>query len=292
MKPGSPGPVGAHVSIAGELPKAVDRAVNMGAECIQIFSSAPQQWAVPNRLPADIRQFNQSAKRQDITPIFVHANYLINLASTNQELIKKSVAAIIADFTLAKKIHAIGVVVHLGSHQGRGYQAVRQQLADLISEIINNSPQGPQFIIENSAGQKGKLSSHINEIYDLVTLLDKKLGNSRPRKIAICLDSCHLWGAGYDLTDKAYLNALVDMLADTSLLERVVLLHINDSRDPLGSGRDRHANLGEGNIGLEGLRNLVSHQKLTHLPKIIETPGFEKQGPDANNIKILKSLSM
>lgn len=284
------GPAGAHVSITGGLPKAVDRAVGMGAECLQIFSSPPLQWLDPRQSPEAIQEFNHLTTKESLGPVFVHAKYLINLASPNPVLVRKSVEAIGADFRLVSQINAVGVIVHLGSHLGQGYQKVKDQLAGSIREILAQTPDQGMFIIENSAGQRGKICSHIDEIYDLLSLFKTDRFGIQAQRLAICLDSCHLWTAGYDLKDKESLNTLVNQLAQMNLLERTVALHVNDSRDPLGSGRDRHANLGEGEIGLKGLKNFVTHEKFIHLPKIIETPGFAAQGPDAENIEILKSL--
>lgn len=284
------GPVGAHVSINGGLPKAIDRAVKMGARCLQIFSSPPVQWAEPRQSEEAVGEFDSLRVERMVSPVFVHTNYLVNLASDKATLLEKSISAVATDLDFAGQIKAEGMILHLGSHLGRGYQAVREQLLMAIRKILAATTSEPRFIIENSAGQKGKIGSEIEEIDDLMDLLLDGLSKEGALRLGICLDTCHLWTAGYDLRDKKAVDELVETLAGKDLLDRVEVVHVNDSRDPLGSGRDRHANLGEGRIGLEGLRNFVTHKKLIHLPKIIETPGFADKGPDAENIEILKSI--
>jgi len=270
--------IGAHLSIAGGVDKAVERLAKMGGNCLQVFSASPKSWEVPTisgKLPAAAR------------PGFIHAKYLINLASDREDLLKKSIASLTYDLRVANLIGAVGVIVHLGSHQGRGFEAVKVALTHSINNILQDT-QGPaRLIIENSAGQQGKLCSQLSEIKSI-------FGSVNSPRMAWCLDTCHAYNAGYSL-GKGSENWLIhsDIVTEATRLDlvgRLICLHVNDSRDDFASGHDRHANLGEGKMGKELLAQYVNHPKLRHLPLIIETPGFDKTGPDKKNLDILKSL--
>ena len=279
--------IGAHLSIAGGLYKAIESIVAKGGNCLQIFSSSPRMWLASLPAKDQVDKFRTLVKQHNIDPIFIHAKYLINLASDKPELLKKSIASLKYDLQVADLIGAVGVIVHLGSHQGRGFEAVRNQLTSSIKIILQAAPGSSRLIIENSAGQQGKLCSQLSEIKSI-------FGSVSNTRLAWCLDTCHAYNAGYSL-GKGSENALIqnDIVVEAKklgIIDRLVCLHVNDSRDEFASGHDRHANLGEGKLGLELLGQYVNHPELKHLPLIIETPGFDNQGPDAKNLDILKSL--
>lgn len=279
--------IGAHLSIAGGLFRAVESIVAKGGNALQIFSSSPRGWVAPAPAPAPVDKFKSLAKVNDITPVFIHAKYLINLASENKDLVDKSIASLKYDLGVSNLIGAAGVIVHLGSHQGRGFDAVKNQLTRSISIILQDT-QGPgQLIIENSAGQQGKLCSRFSEIKSI-------FGSVNSNRLSWCFDTCHGFNAGYFLgkgsENTLIQNDIVDEAKKLKILNRLVCLHVNDSRDDFNSGHDRHANLGQGKMGLELLRRYVNHPQLRHLPLIIETPGFNNEGPDKKNLDILKSL--
>lgn len=274
---------GAHVSIAGGLPRAIENAVKIDAQCIQIFSSSPGQWNEPKHKQELIKKFIEQKKLHQIDPVFIHAKYLINLVSDKSWLADQSVRSLVADLHFSNEIGATGVIVHLGSHQGRGYETAKKTLVNTVEEVLEKTPRETRLIVENSAGQKGKLSSTMEEIADLFGAVSRK-------RLALCLDTCHLFAAGYDVRDKGVVDSLIHELRASRLLERLVVIHINDVKDPLGSHRDRHENLGEGQIGFDGLKTFVTHPMFRHLPKIIETPGFDQKGPDERNVVILNEL--
>lgn len=271
--------IGAHLSIAGGLDKSVENIIKMGGNCLQIFSSSPKSWAM-----APLAGKRVTA----VQPVFIHAKYLINLASDKEDLLEKSIASLKYDLQVANLIGAVGVIVHLGSHQGRGFEAVKASLTRSINNILQ-ATQGPsRLIIENSAGQQGKLCSQLSEIKSI-------FGSVNSSRLAWCLDTCHAYNAGYSL-GKGSENSLIhnDIVAEAKklgILDQLICLHVNDSRDEFASGHDRHANLGEGKMGLKLLAEYVNHPKLKHLPLIIETPGFDKTGPDKKNLDILKKLT-
>ncbi len=278
------GPIGAHVSIAGGLPNAIEDAVKIGAQCIQIFSSSPGQWNGPSHKQELIKKFIDQKEKHKIDPVFIHAKYLINLVSDKPWLAQQSIRALVADLQFAEAIQAQGVIVHLGSHLGKGYEAIRSILIQNLRKILAETPRQTQLVIENSAGQKGKLSSTMEEIADTFD------GVGDSGRLSLCLDACHLFAAGYDIRQNAEVDKLVDLLRNLKLLERLVVIHANDAKDPFGSGRDRHENIGEGRIGIKGMNIFITQSQFLSLPKILEVPGFEDQGPDAKNIKRLKAL--
>lgn len=272
--------IGGHVSIAGGLACALDRTKEIGGNCLQIFAGSPRTWARSLYLDREVANYRQLASAADFQPLFIHALYLVNLGSDQPELLNKSATSLRFDLQNGDALGAEGVIVHLGSHQGRGFASIKDQVATSISQLLSQS-KSTKFLIENSAGQKGKIGS-LEEIRDLVAQIN------HPR-LGVCLDTAHLFEAGFDLSNSQVVDQLVNTLIEYGLLERLVLIHLNDSKTALGSAHDNHANLGEGEIGLEGLRNFVAHPKLVHLPLILEVPGANGW-PDKPNIDLAKSL--
>ncbi len=278
--------VGAHLSISGGFKQAVESIVEKGGNCLQIFSGSPRGWQMKLPSNEEAKVFKDLCEEKDVKPIFIHAKYLINLGSDKKRLVEISKQALIHDLRVGEMIGAKGVIDHLGSHQGRGWQASKQQLVRAIKDILRSTPKGIELMIENSAGQKGKFTSQLEEIRFLFQAVSSK-------RLGWCLDSCHAWAAGYSLGkigNSLIQNDIVKEAERLKILDRLGCVHVNDSRDEFGSGRDRHENLGKGKLGLEGLGAYVNHPQLKHLPMIIETPGFEGLGPDKKNLDILKSV--
>lgn len=278
--PAGTGRIGAHVSTAGGLTNALKNTTLIGGNCLQIFAGSPRSWARKLYDEKEVTNFLNESKRLDLQPTFIHALYLINLASDNADLVKKSVESLIFDIKNGRLIHSAGVIVHLGSHQGRGFPAVADQVVSVILQIFSATEE-VSFVIENSAGQKGKVGS-ISEIGELF----RKVNHPR---LKLCLDSAHLFEAGYDLRNLSAIDNLVNELTNQKLLEHLVCLHVNDSKTEFNSKNDQHANLGEGKIGLIGLSQFVNHPAFINLPIILEVPG-DLGFPDAKQISIAKSL--
>ena len=275
--------VGAHVSIAGSLDLAIDRAAAIGADCIQIFGSAPQSWR-PFIFPLDqLESFNRKRKEFQIGPVFLHAIYLINLASSNPFILGNSIASLDQYLKFGKAIGSAGVIFHTGSHGGRGFTTVADQVAEALRQILAREGIG-SLLIENSAGAGGIIGGKFAEIGALM-----KAVNS-PR-LAVCLDTAHALESGYEIRTKEGLDKTLDEFDREIGLERLAVVHANDSKTALGSNRDRHENIGEGEIGIEGFRRIVNHPALRDLPLIIETPGFGGKGPDLDNIEVLRNLA-
>jgi deoxyribonuclease-4 len=272
--------VGGHVSTAGGVANALKNTTLIGGNCLQIFAGSPRSWARKLYADEEVSAYLKEATKLDYTPTFIHALYLVNLATDNPDLLQKSIDSLIIDLTNGQSINSAGVIVHLGSHQGRGFDAVVDQTADVIKQIINSTEKTP-FVIENSAGQKGKIGS-IAEIGELFAKVN------HPR-LKLCLDSAHLFEAGYDLRNSSVIDTLVTELTNQKLLDHLVCLHVNDSKTEFDSRNDQHANLGDGQIGLTGLSNFVNHPSFAQLPTILETPG-DLGFPDAKQITIAKSL--
>jgi deoxyribonuclease IV len=273
--------IGGHVSTSGGIHLALDRTVDIGGNTLQIFAGSPRMWARRQYTPQEADHFNNLADSLDIEPVFIHALYLINLASDNPELVEKSEKSLIMDLTNGRLIRSSGVIVHIGSHQGRGYDSVRSQLIEVITRILDQTSDTP-LILENDAGQNGKIGS-FEEISDLISQV------KHPR-LGFCLDTAHTFEQGIDLRQPSSVNDLVKLLSDLAILDRLALIHLNDSRTPLGSGRDIHANIGQGEIGSEGLSQIINHKEFVHLPIILEVPGTDNSGPDKANIDLVKSL--
>lgn len=277
---------GAHVSTAGGIDKAIERVVSIGGNVVQIFSSSPRMWfgSLPEK--EVVSEYKKQAEKMGGLETFIHAKYLVNLASPKEELIEKSLKSLIHDMRVGEMIGAFGVIVHLGSHLGAGFEVVRNQLVKHIKTVINSSKGEVKFLIENSAGQKGKIASQFNEIRFLL----KSVASS---KLGWCLDSCHAWATGYSLGNHSgnslIRNDIVGEIEKYELASSLKCLHLNDSRDEFGSGRDRHDNLGEGLMGAEAIKAYINEPLFSNLPIILEVPGFEDKGPDKKNMDLLKS---
>ena len=275
--------VGAHVSIAKSLDLAIDRAVEIGADCIQIFGSAPQSWQPFIFSLESVDEFDKKREKAGIGPVFLHAIYLINLASSNPFILGKSIGSLEQYLKFGKVIGVEGVIFHVGSHKGKGFEAVVEQVVEAINQILLRTEGCGKLILENSAGAGGIIGAKFSELGEIV-----KAVNS-PR-IGVCLDTAHAFESGYDLRTKTGLDKALAEFDQQVGLEKLVCIHANDSKTALGSNRDRHDNIGEGEIGLKGFKNIVNHPDIRELPFIIETPGFDDAGPDRKNIETLRNL--
>lgn len=276
--------IGGHVSAAGGVSNAYKRAKDIGGNAVQIFSASPRVWARTAIAQAEYDRCAANQKTYGIDKTIIHAIYLVNLASDNPELVAKSRSCIEFDLKVDAALGADGVVVHIGSHLGKGFAAVAEQLVREIKTILQNTPDNSHFLIENSAGQNGKIGSDLSEIrYLLDAVASPRLG--------WCLDTCHAFNAGYDLGGNGEGNDLFAKITELKLWDSLKCIHVNDSKDVFDSGHDRHENLGEGKIGNELLRAFLSHSQIRKLPLILEVPGMDgKSGPDAENVNRLKKL--
>jgi deoxyribonuclease IV len=272
---------GGHVS--GGVKAAPERAKEIGADALQLFVQSPRAWRFPEHDPEVLGGFAERARKAGIESALVHAIYLCNFASPDDEIYGKSVSTLRSTVDAACAIGADGVVFHVGSHLGSGFEAGLERAAPAIEQVLERCSDTTWLLIENSAGTGGTMGRSLKELAALVDRLDR-----HPR-LGVCLDSCHLWASGYDVTDSTALDALLDEFDDTIGLERLRALHVNDSQTPLGSNRDRHANLLEGLIGKK-LSVFLGNPRLQDLPAVVETEGQQGKGADVEEIRKLRQL--
>jgi deoxyribonuclease IV len=275
---------GAHVSSGGGIDTALDRAHERGADAVQVFTQSPRMWRHTNHKPVSVEAFHRKREELGIESVVCHATYLINLGATDDVIYAKSVKALQETTATAERIGAEGVVFHVGSHLGRGFEAAMHQVIPALQVACGERDDNPTWLLlENAAGHQGIMGATIEE---LATIIDE-LG--RPARVGICLDSCHLFASGYDIRTPEGVNAVLDEVDERIGLDKLRCLHINDSKLPFDSRRDRHENVPDGEIG-EDLAVLVGSPRVQHLPAILETPGPDNRGPDAAQIQHLQRL--
>jgi deoxyribonuclease-4 len=275
--------VGAHLSAAGGIHTAVDRAEAIGAESLQIFTQSPRAWRPTNHDPANFERFRERRADVGLRGVLCHALYLCNLAAPNDDVYEKSIAALSNTVEVASAIGADAVVFHVGSHLGSGFDHGLERVLPAMEQVLELTTDETWLLMENSAGTGGTIGRSIDELATIYTRLDR-----HPR-LGICLDSCHLYASGVDVTDPARLDELLDEVDASIGIDRLRALHVNDSETALGSNRDRHANIGEGVLG-EALGVFLGSPRLQELPAVLETEGPEGKGPDANEIRKTKEI--
>jgi len=275
--------IGAHVSSSGGIDKAIDRAVAIEADSVQVFTQSPRTWRPTNHDPASFERFREKRAEAGIGGVLCHAVYLVNLASPDPVLYDRSVATLSNTTEVACAIGADGVVFHVGSHLGSGLEAGLEHVLPALEQVLELTTGETWILMENSAGAGGTIGRSIDEL----ATIHERLG--RHPRLGICLDSCHLWVSGVDVTDPVALDACLDELDSAIGLDRLRALHVNDAAAPFASNRDRHANILEGELG-EKLGVFLSNARLQGLPAVLETAGPENRGPDVHEIRKAKLL--
>jgi deoxyribonuclease IV len=275
--------IGAHVSSSGGIDKAVDRADEIGADALQVFTQSPRTWRPTNHDPASFERFREKRAEAGIGGVLCHALYLCNLAAPDDGVYERSVAALLNTMEVACAIGAEGVVFHVGSHLGSGFEAGLARVLPAMEQVLELATHETWLLMENSAGAGGTIGRSVEELATLYQRLD------RHPHLGICLDSCHLYVSGVDVTDAAALDRCLDEVDAAIGLDRLRALHLNDSAAPLGSNRDRHANMLEGLLG-KRLGVFLGNPRLQSLPAVLETAGPENRGPDANEVRKAKEL--
>jgi deoxyribonuclease-4 len=276
---------GAHVSAAGGLHKTLDRALEMGAEAVQLFTQSPRMWKPTNHDPATFDAFKAHRADMEIPDggVVAHALYLCNLAAPDDEIYEKSRAALRNTMEVTSEIEGDGVIFHVGSHLGAGMDVGIERVVPALNDVLELCSDRTWLLMENSAGAGGTIGRSIDELVTLFEACD------RHERLGICLDTCHLYVSGIDVTDPTTLDAVVDKIDEHIGLDRLRALHINDAAAPLGSNLDRHANIGEGEIG-EELGVFLAHPKLQGLPAFLEVPGVDKKGPNEDELRKVREL--
>ncbi len=275
--------IGGHVSAAGGANKAIARAEEIGAECFQIFASSPRMWAAKPIPDTIAEKYADEMKRSGMGPTVLHGKYLVALGAQDPELLAKSEVALQADMAAANKLGALGVIFHPASHRGQGFDAVVDQFAGSVRKILDNEPGDSLLMLETSAGAGDHIGSSFSELGTLI----RAIGNDR---VAVCLDTQHVWAAGYNIAAEDTLNETIDEFDKEIGIDLLKSVHANDSMRELGSSVDRHENIGDGLIGTAGFTTLMSHEAFKDVPFYLEVPGTGKSGPDKPNIDRLKAI--
>jgi deoxyribonuclease-4 len=275
--------IGAHVSPAGGLVKAIERGAERGCQAIQIFNQSPRMWRPTAYDEDDFAAFRAAIRRSPIKAVLIHAVYLLNCASEDREIRTKSRASLIQSLRVGDGISATGVVLHPGSaKQGDVGRAIKRA-GKVIGEALSESERCPLHL-EDTAGAGGTLGRSFEELAQLVQAAG---GGSR---LGVCLDSCHLFASGYDIRTADGLRDTIDQFGSAIGLGRLGSLHLNDSQTPLGSNRDRHANVGEGELGESGCAAFLSEPRFERLPCVLETQGPERQGASVDQVALCFKL--
>jgi deoxyribonuclease-4 len=273
--------LGGHCS--GGIKKALENAHAFGMDSVQLFAQSPRTWRFPEHDPADLAAFKARREELGIGAVVIHALYLLNLASPKEDFYEKSVDTLSKTVATACAIGAEAVVFHVGSHQGAGFEAGLERVVPALAQALERCSETTWLCMENTAGTGDTIGRSLEELAALHEALDR-----HPR-LGICLDSCHLYASGYDVTDAAELDRVVKEVDSLIGLDRLRCLHVNDSKTPLGSNRDRHDNIGDGLMG-ERLGVFLGHPKLQGLPALLEVPGADGHGPDAEQMAKLRAL--
>jgi deoxyribonuclease IV len=275
--------IGAHLSSSGGIDKAVDRAVEIGADSVQVFTQSPRTWRPTNHDPASFERFREKRAEAGMGGVLCHALYLCNLAAPDDGVYERSVAAMRNTMEVACGIGADAVVFHVGSHLGSGLEVGLERVLPALEVVLELCTDETWLLMENSAGAGGTIGRSIEEL----ATIHERMG--RHPRLGICLDSCHLWVSGVDVTDPAALDACLDEVDSAIGLDRLRALHVNDAAAPFASNRDRHANILEGELG-EKLGVFLANPRLQGLPAVLEVSGPDNHGPDANEIRKTKEL--
>jgi deoxyribonuclease IV len=261
----------------------LERAEALGCETMQFFNQSPRAWRPTSYKPADIEEFRARFADSPVDSCFIHAVYLINVASDNVEVRKKSLAALTHALSAGDAIGASGVIIHPGSGKGGEYEKTMELIGDAFNRALSDTDRCP-LLLENTAGAGFTVGRHFDELADVMARVD---GGDR---IGICLDSCHLLASGHEVREPNALASALDDYERKLGLGCLRCLHLNDSMTPLGSNRDRHANLGEGELGEDGIRVFLAEPRFEGLPVLLEVPGPTGHGPDEGQIELAKRL--
>jgi deoxyribonuclease IV len=275
--------IGAHVSTAGGLDKAVERGDERGCEAIQIFNQSPRMWRPTNYGEDDFAAFKEAMEASKVERVIIHAVYLINCATKDKDLRKKSQAALTHALRIGDGIGAAGVVLHPGSTKGDPLGPSLKRAGKVIAAALKDSDHC-KLLLEQTAGHKGLIGRDFDETGELIDLV------GGGKRLGLCLDSCHMFVQGYDITDEEHLAAVLDEADEKIGIERLGAVHVNDAAAPLGSHRDRHANIGKGEMGRKGLAAFLSEPRFEGLPATLETPGPEKKGSSKSEVTEARRL--
>jgi deoxyribonuclease-4 len=275
--------LGLHTSIAGGVHLSLKRAMELGCGTMQIFSHNPRGWSRKSLDETDAAEFRRLSKEYDIRPVFIHSSYLINLSSPNSDIRKKSVDLLVYELRMADMLGVDHVVLHPGKAVGQETSRAVKKAFESLREVDKKAGTRSGLLLENTAGQKGDISSSVPFISDIID------GAPDGLMKGICLDTCHAYAAGYDIREESELDRLRDEIRRYLAPLKVELIHLNDSKKGLSSGVDRHEHIGKGEIGRAGIKNFLSYSFFRDLPLVLETPK-QSDGDDIRNLKMVRRI--
>ncbi len=274
---------GFHISISGGFSRIVERAEARGCETIQFFSRNPRGWSYSPLDKKEVEAFRSSLRSSALFPIFLHMPYLPNIASPRSKFYRRSIRSVVTDLQRAEQLGAQYLIIHIGHRKESSEEGAMEAVSQGINQAFEKVRNGVMLLMENTAGQGTEIGYTFEQIKKIVE------GVHDGQRMGVCLDTAHAFEAGYDLSDNNGIDQTLEKFDRAIGLKRLYLLHLNDSKTPLGSRKDRHWHIGEGQIGLEGFRNLVNHPSLKHLPGIMETPRKDTV-EDLKNMRVIRSL--
>lgn len=277
--------IGAHVSTSGGVHTAITRAVDIGANCVQIFAGAPQRWADARFPDLDVAGFRTLSDEHDVRPAFIHSSYLLNFASQDPEIRLKSVVSLVGALRWAERLGAAGVITHLGSSRDGDLDQAEALVGECLGQVLEQAPAGPWLIVETCAGQGNTIGRRFEQIGSILA------GLGTPDNPRVCLDTAHTFEAGYDITTPDGFEDTMEQFDRFVGISRLAAIHVNDSKTPLGSNVDRHENIGFGHLGEEAFGRILNQPYLRAIPFLLEVPGLAKEGPDRPNIDALRRLA-
>ena len=275
--------IGAHVSTGGGLPRAIERAEERACDVIQVFNQSPRMWRPTRYSEADFAAFREAMKKSRVEAVAIHMIYLINPAARDREIRKKSLESLTHALQVGEGIGAMGVVVHPGALKADTRTNAKKRAVKLIKEALARTESCP-IIYENTAGSPQLLGRDFDETAELIA------ATGGPKRLGLCIDTCHLHATGYDVATPEGVKELVDEIDAKVGLKQLKLLHVNDSRDERGSNRDRHAPIGKGKIGRKGMRAFLGESRLQDLPAVFEGPGLEGHAPSKEDVQIFRRV--
>jgi deoxyribonuclease-4 len=275
--------VGMHVSIAGTIDQSVDRALESHCDTFQIFTRNPRGWKVSKLEPEEVESFKSKLRQHKIGPVLSHMPYLPNLSSPKDDFYEKSVEALVGEVDRCAALKIEYIVIHLGSHLGYGREAGLKRLVGALNRATPKIRGDLRILLENTAGQANSMGSKFE---DLREIIDQ---SRHPKRLGVCLDSCHLYASGYDLHTSKSVKATMERFNEIVGVDELKVLHVNDSKNGLGSGLDRHEHIGMGYIGEEGFRALLTYPTIRELPLILETP-IDERRDDQENLRMVREL--
>jgi deoxyribonuclease-4 len=277
--------LGAHMSIQGGVHTAIERARSIRCTAAQMFVKNNMQWFARPLTRQEIRAFLDHQQRGELLSIFAHANYLINLAATQPQFHANSLRALAEELTRADQLELPFLVVHPGAHLGAGEQAGLDKIVTSIDRVFRNARKiKTRLALETTAGQGSCLGHSFEQLAYIISNVPE------PERVAVCLDTAHVFAAGYDISSEAAVRKMFRQFDRVIGMERLVAIHLNDSKAPRGSRVDRHEHIGKGKIGLEPFRHVMRSRRLRHIPKVLETPKGKEMREDVMNLKVLRSL--